>query len=407
VVDLELIYRKTLAACAPEVIVRAAVDASMPRNVVAIGKCAGRMVSGVDFDRGFCVVPRGYPRPDPSPSSGLRMTFGGHPDIDDDSFAAGDALVDFVDQCDDVLFLISGGGSACVEVPLPPFTRDEVATTSARLVASSLSIGEINTVRKHLSAIKGGRLGTRVHGRSVTLVYSDVSTGAIGDVASAPTVADRTTNADAARILERLGGCEPVVAKLRVPSTPETVRRIHNAIARVIADNATLTSAAARFVEDAGLIAVMWPQQIESSVEDAARELADRAATLNDNEVLIAGGEPVVARHGTGKGGRCCELAVRFAMRSDRVALFGTSDGVDGSSGIAGISVEAHFSAPSGQDRGLKPSATQKQIQKLLDNSDSLAAALLIGRAVIMPPTGNNLRDLFLVAGVNRRMAHH
>jgi glycerate 2-kinase len=405
VVDLESIYRKTLEACAPEVIVRAAVDASMPRNVVAIGKCGGRMVGGLDFDRAFCVVPRGYPHPDPSLRLG--MTLGGHPDIDDDSFAAGDALVTFVDQCDDVLFLISGGGSACVEVPLPPFTRDEVARTSARLVSSSLSIGEINTVRKHLSAIKGGRLAARVHGRSVTLVYSDVSTGAIGDVASAPTVADQTTNADAARILERLGGCEPVVAKLRDPSTPDTVRRIDNAIARVIADNATLTSAAARFVREAGLVAVMWPGQIESDVEDAARDLADRAATLNENEVLVAGGEPVVARHGTGKGGRCCELAVRFAMRCNNAALFGTSDGVDGSSGVAGICVEAHFTAPAGQDRGLKPAATQKQIHELLANSDSLAAALQIGRAVIMPPTGNNLRDLFLVAGVNPRMAHH
>ena len=404
-VDLESIYRKTLQACAPEVIVREAVEASMPRNVVAIGKCAGRMMEGADAERGLVVVPKGYP----SPRGDARRStvYGGHPDIDDDSFAAGDALVDFVDQCDDVLFLISGGGSACVEVPLPPFTRDEVAMTSARLVASSLSIGEINTVRKHLSAIKGGRLGARVHGRSVTLVYSDVSTGAIGDVASAPTVADRTTNADAARILERLGGCDPVVAKLRDPSTPQTVRRLDNAIARVIADNATLTSTAARFVREAGLVAVVWPGQIESTVEDAARAIADRAATLKENEVLIAGGEPVVARHGTGKGGRCCELAVRFAMRSDHAALFGTSDGVDGSSGVAGICVEAHFSAPAGQDRGLRPAATQKQILELLDNSDSLGAALQIGRAVIMPPTGNNLRDLFLVAGVNRRMAHH
>ena len=399
--DLESIYRKTLQACAPEVIVRAAVDASMPRNVVAIGKCAGRMMEGADAERGLVVVPKGYP----SPGGDARRStvFGGHPDIDHDSFAAGARLLDFVDHCDEVLFLISGGGSACVEVPLPPFTRDEVATTSARLVSSSLSIGEINTVRKHLSTIKGGRLASRVHGRSVTLVYSDVSTGAIGDVASAPTVADRTTNADAARILERLGGCEPVVAKLRDPSTPDTVRRLDNATARMIADNTTLTSSAARFVREAGLVAVMWAGQIESDVDDAARALAERAATLNEDEVLIAGGEPVVARHGSGKGGRCCELAVRFAMRTNNAALFGTSDGVDGSSGVAGICVEAHFSAPAGQDRGLKPAATQQ----LLDNSDSLAAALLIGRAVIMPPTGNNLRDLFLVAGVNRRMAHH
>ena len=387
-VDLEPIYRKTLDACAPEAIVRGAVEPSMPRNVVAIGKCAGRMVGGVSFDRAFVIVPRGYPRPGPSPSTRLRMTWveGGHPDIDDDSFAAGDELLRFVDQCDDVLFLISGGGSACVEVPLPPFTRDEIATTNARLVGSDLPIGAINTVRKHLSAIKGGRLAARVHGRSVTLVYSDVSAGAIGDVASGPTVADQSTNADAARILERLGDCEAIIAKLH--SASETMRQIANSDARIIADNTTLAAAAARFVDHP----VLLREQIETSVEDAATMLAERAATLRPDEVLIAGGEPTVARHGSGKGGRCCELAVRFAMRSGNAALFASSDGVDGSSGVAGICVDQ---VP---NRERKPADTHE----LLENSDSLAAALQIGRAVIIRPTGNNLRDLFLVAGVNR-----
>lgn len=385
-VDLERIYRKTLEACAPEDIVRAAMEPSMPRNVVAIGKCAGRMVAGVEFDRALCIVPRGYPRPGPSPTTRLRMTRvveGGHPDIDDDSFAAGDELLRFVDECDDVLFLISGGGSACVEVPLPPFTRDEIATTNRRLVASDLPIGAINMVRKHLSAIKGGRLAARVRGRSVTLVYSDVSAGAIGDVASGPTVADQTTNAGAARILARLGGCEALIAKLE--SASETIKEIPNGAARIIADNATLTTAAARLVEHP----VLLHGQIETSVEEAAGMLAQRASTLRPEEILIAGGEPTVARRGSGKGGRCCELAVRFAMLSDNKALFASSDGVDGSSGIAGICLEGHL---------LK----SRVAERLLENSDSLAAALQTGRAVIIPPTGNNLRDLFLVAGVNR-----
>lgn len=385
-VDLESVYRKSLDACAPEAIVRAAAEPSMPRNVVAIGKCAGRMISGVSFDRALVVVPRGYPLPDPPASSRLTMMHGGHPDIEDDSFAAGDELLRFVDDCNEVLFLISGGGSACVEVPLPPFTRGEVAATSRKLVASNLPIGAINTVRKHLSAIKGGRLAARVHGRSITLVYSDVSAGAIGDVASGPTVADPSTNADAARILERLGGCEAIVAKLR--SAPETMREIPNADARIIADNTTLTSAAARLVDHP----VLLRDQIETSVEDTAIMLAGRAASLRPGQILIAGGEPTVARRGSGKGGRCCELAVRFAMRSGNAALFASSDGVDGSSGVAGIDLDA------AQSRGMNPAAAQK----LLDNSDSLAAALQMGRAVIIPPTGNNLRDLFLVAGVNR-----
>lgn len=386
-IDLESIYHRTLAECEPEHIVRRSVDASMSRNVVAIGKCAGRMVASVEFDRAFVVVPRGYPDsvwPRASASGSVNVVHGGHPDIDDDSFRAGEALLRFVDECDDILFLVSGGGSACVEMPLPPFTREEIVAVNRRLVASDLPIRDINIVRKHLSAIKGGRLGARVHGRSVTLVYSDVSSGAISDVASGPTVADSSTIADAARILERLGGFEAIIDKLA--GAPDTIEQLPNATARIIADNTTLTSAAARFVDKP----VVVEEQIESSVEDAARLLAQRAATLRSGEVLIAGGEPTVARRGSGKGGRCCELAVRFAMQCNAPALFGSSDGVDGSSGVAAIVIDGH--------RGLKPEATA-ELGEFLATSDSLAAAKLIGRAVIIPPTGNNLRDLFLVSG--------
>ena len=387
-VDLESIYRRALADCDPEHIVRRSVDESMPQNVVAIGKCAAKMLAGVDFDRALCVIPRGYPRPDSEPSSRLGMTFGGHPDIDDDSFRAGEELLRFVDQCDDVLFLISGGGSACVESPLAPFTRDEIIAVNRALVRSRLPIGDVNIVRKHLSAIKGGRLAARVHGRSVTLVYSDVSAGAISDVASGPTVADSSASADAARILERLGDSFPTVIE-KLSRAPETIKRLDNASARIIADNTTLTSSAARFLDHA----VVVDHQIESSVEEAAEELADRAAKLRGGEVLIAGGEPTVARRGNGKGGRCCELAVRFAMRCNAPALFGSSDGVDGSSGIAAIVIDGF--------RGLNPAAAQRQeLGELLASSDSLAAAKLVGRAVMIPPTGNNLRDLFLVSGI-------
>src|SRR5207247_6758130 len=111
--------------------------------------------------------------------------------------------LEFVDAHDDVTFLISGGGSACVEQPLVPwFEAHDVVALNTCLVASGIPIGAINCVRKHVSAIKGGRLGARVRGRSVTLVYSDVSDGALADVASGPTMADATTREDAARIVD-------------------------------------------------------------------------------------------------------------------------------------------------------------------------------------------------------------
>jgi len=392
VVDLESIYRRTLEACRPEVLVRRCVRSEMPRTVVAIGKCAGPLLDGVaaqlDVERAFVAIPHSYP--EPQWRGNTIVAHGGHPDMDRSSFHAGDALLRFIDESDDVLFLISGGGSACVESPLPPFTRDELADVNRRLVASSMPIGAINTVRKHLSAIKGGRRGARVRGRSTTLVYSDVSTGAIADVASGPTLADPTTLADAERFLRELG-LDAIAGKLR----EETVKHVENATAEVIADNTMLTNAAAQLVDEPAI----WPTQIEMDVIDAANALAERAQSLRSGEILIAGGETTVVRKGNGKGGRCCEVAVRFAMLAPNAALFGSSDGVDGTSGVAGVSVAARFSAADG---GLKAAAT-----RLLETSDSLAAAGLVGRTIIIPPTGNNLRDLFLVAADNGVMAHH
>ena len=125
-------------------------------------------------------------------------------------------------------------------------------------------------------------------------------------------------------------------------------------------------------------------------VEEAARALANHKGGF-----LVAGGEPTVARRGTGKGGRCCELAVRFAMLSNRPALFGSSDGVDGSSGISAVVLSG------------APVSSPAHVKDLLANSESLAAAKLVGRPIIIPPAGNNLRDLFLVAADTGAMAHH
>jgi glycerate 2-kinase len=401
VIELETIYRRTLQECAPDVIVRTVpqtlLSVALP-TVISIGKCAGPLLDGVagqiEIDRAFVVVPHGYP--EPKWRGNVIVAHGGHPQMDRASFYAGDALMRFMDEIGtgDVLFLISGGGSACVESPLPPFSRDELIAVNARLVSSSLPIGEINTVRKHLSAIKGGRLGARVHGRSLTLVYSDVSSGAIADVASGPTVADATTVADAMNLLRRLG-LDAIAAKLR----EETVKHIDNSAAKLIADNVTLTATAARIVGEMDYEPVLLHDQIETDVEAAAHMLAERAKSLSAKQVLVAGGETTVVIRGNGRGGRCCELAARFAMQSPNAALFGSSDGVDGSSGVAGIRVAA--AAPG------RRTTAQAAVATLLQTSDSLAAASLVGRPIMIPPTGNNLRDLFLVAADSGVMAHH
>ncbi|MEA2235287.1 MAG: glycerate 2-kinase [Thermoanaerobaculia bacterium] len=411
---LRTIYLRALDACAPERLVRAALTRDMPRHVVAIGKCAGALRDGLDdVDDAFVAVPDGYRLP----LKRSQIAIGGHPEITAASFDAGRQMANFVAAHEDILFLISGGGSACVELPLEPwFDERDLIATNARLVASALPIGDINCVRKHLSAIKGGRLAARVK-RSVTRVYSDVSTGALADVASGPTMADVTTKADAIAILERLGGCERIVATLRDEACPETVKRIDDSRFALIADNRTLVAKAAEIAASMGFIPVVVEQQIESEIGDAAEDLLARASRLRIGEVLIAGGEPTLVRRGDGKGGRCIELAVRMALAADErrsdfaerrsdspvrrfslrkesdwrvrptfVALLGTSDGLDGNSGVAAVAL----ALPASFDR-------ETAIRELL-RSNSLVIAEEIGETIMIPPAGNNLRDLYLLA---------
>jgi glycerate 2-kinase len=398
---LEEIYRETLARCAPERLVakvwprvipsvarnlgegwradRAThpprslatlgmTPGAFPRTIVAIGKCAGALRDGVDCDDAFVAIPDGYRKP----ARPAQVVIGGHPHYTDASFAAGEALIAFVEAHDDITFLISGGGSACVELPLAPFTREEVMRENARLIASGLPIGEINAARKKMSAIKGGKLAQRVRGRCVTLVYSDVSSGALADVASGPTI----------------------------PGSDE----VH-----LIADNDTLTATAAEIAAERGLDVIRWRGQIESDVKSAARELAGAAAALQPNQIIVAGGEPTTVVHGEGRGGRCSELAVRFAIEtadgwrlaaggkeewpaasrqpSAVHALFASSDGVDGNSGAAGVLLDR---IPEVLDRDA--------IETELSHSNSMIVAQAIGRAIMIPPAGNNLRDLYLLA---------
>jgi glycerate-2-kinase len=356
-VNLKSIYLAALEGCAPGTLVREHVTRDMPRNVVAIGKCAGALLDGVagvhEIESALVAIPEGYRLPDAfGGRSGRRSTVpveihvGGHPHMTAASFAAGRALLDYVDAHDDILFLISGGGSACVEVPLPPHSEEEVARMNAELIASGRPIAEINAERTKRSAIKGGRLRERVRGRAVTLVYSDVATGALQDVASGPTIA-----------------------------------RAGEAI--LVADNATLVRAAAKTIGDN---AVVVDEQLEGGVLDSAALLAARAGALRSGEVLAAGGEPTVLVRGKGRGGRCSELAVRFAALSEYEALFASSDGIDGNSGVAGWYLPPR--------RGLELPAGW---EAALADSDSMRIAAQVGEPITIAPTGNNLRDLFLV----------
>lgn len=408
--DLREIYIDTLARCEPARSTAAAIARVIdkfrePVDVVALGKCATGMLEGARAvlgwsGRSIAILPSGYPAPDTTGDDRGELTVvrGSHPQIGEQSFLAGIALIKFVsDASNPVLFFVSGGASACVESPLVPwFTRDDVAHSNGILLAAGLPIESMNVVRRHLSAIKGGRLALLARHHAGTFIYSDVATGRLDDVGSGPTLPDHSTNDDAAAILETTGDpvCRGLATVLRSGEVPETPR-ILDAPLFLIAENSDLVHEAAGAARTRGLSAEALEEQIERDVDHAAALLYEKGSMLPPGGLLVAGGEPTVTIRGDGRGGRCSELAVRFLLRtrgrsSRFTALFGSSDGLDGNSGSAGIAF----------DTGAR-NLLDISLERLMDSiarSDTFSLMQEIGSPVIIPPTGNNLRDLYLLS---------
>lgn len=407
--ELSRIYSDTLADCDPllhtkrvlaEANIRRRIDYKV--DIVSIGKAARPLglaaVRTFDVGRSFFAGPRGYLRGNDLPPS-AHVALGSHPRLSEASFRCGDDLIDFVTAgtCP-IVFLLSGGGSATVERPLEPyFSRKDLLSLDSHIALQSLPIAKLNTVRKHLSSIKGGRLGSIAPEGSLAFVLSDVSAGDLHHVASGPVLPDPTTNREAAEILRSLDSKETSMAAAHlednaVPDTPKALPLD----SELIADNRTLVESARRMATRIGFDAVVLETAIEMSVSEAADFLYEAATSLAPGEVLIAGGEPTVPSiDRSGRGGRCSELLARFAKLCIEnalapAALFGSSDGMDGNTSAAAFV--------------LKPKALRSKrasiesIHQALAESDSMRLVDALGEAIITGPTENNLRDLFLIA---------
>jgi len=396
--DLKAIYLDALRDCAPETVLRGHSTNGLPRNVIAIGKCAGPLFDGLasvaPIEQALVIVPLGYPAP-ARDSKSMRVLYGGHPQITSSSFDAGRVLLEFAGSIGEALVLISGGASACVDAALAPWlTSEDLASVNARLLDVGFPIAQMNVVRRHLSAIKGGRLAARIGGRVVTMIFSDVATGQLHDVGSGPTLADGSTTADAIDLMHRIGGCEPQIERMSAHDFPDTPKSLDNIESQLLADNSTFVAAAARHAAARGWNVRRLDAQLECDVQTAAELLIEEAARLDRGMLLAAGGEVTirVAAAG-GRGGRCSELAARFTLAArqrglgDVSALFGSSDGVDGSSPAAAIVMQRVSDRP--------PS---DHLLDAIRRSDTFSASEELGETVMIQPTGNNLRDLVLLA---------
>lgn len=341
------------------------------------------------------------------PCRRIRVLEAAHPVPDAAGLEASRALAAAVSGLtgdDLVVALISGGGSALLPAPMPGLTlEDEIAVNEA-LLASGAPIAAMNTVRKHISTVKGGRLALAAcPARVVSLIVSDVPGDNPAQVASGPTVADAATREDALRIVAdwRIALPERVMAHLRTPAAdaprPDDPRYARNE-AHVIASAALSLEAAAAEARSRGVETVILSDCIEGEAREAgafhaaiAREIAARDRPFRKPVLVLSGGETTVTLRGNaGKGGRNAEFLLSLALGVDGVpgihAFAADTDGIDGTQDNAGAFADT-TSAARMRAAGADPRA-------MLMRNDAWSAFAAAGDLFVTGPTGTNVNDL-------------
>jgi glycerate 2-kinase len=374
--------------------------------VIGAGKASAAMAQAVEQNwhgtlSGLVVTRYGYA----VPCRHIEIVEAAHPVPDAAGMHAAQRMLELVRalSADDmVLCLISGGGSALLPLPAKGLTLDQKQNVSRALLASGATISEINCVRRHLSAIKGGRLAAASYPAQVlALLISDVPGDRPVDIASGPTVADPTTSADALNIVRRYG-IEPTQAVLELLESgrAESVKpgdpRLARARTVTIATPQLALEAAAAVARDAGLAVHILSDAIEGEAKDVgkvfagiAHQVAERDQPFTAPCVLLSGGETTVSVRGSGRGGRNVEylLALAIALEGHKRihALAGDTDGVDGQEEIAGAYLGPD-SLERARDLGLKP-------KDMLDNNDAHSFFGALDDSVITGPTLTNVND--------------
>jgi hydroxypyruvate reductase len=302
-----------------------------------------------------------------------------------------------------VICLISGGGSSLLALPGEGVTLEDKQSINRALLRSGASISEINCVRRHLSAIKGGRLAAACYpARVVNLLISDVPGDNPADIASGPTVADATTCADALEIVRRYGIDLPEGARCLLESGKgETIKpgdvRLPGIATHLIASPQMALEAAATVARDAGVTPVLLGDSIEGEAREVGKVMAAIALQVRQHGqpvappcVLLSGGETTVTVRGTGRGGRNVEFLLALAVTLNGAphvhAVAGDTDGVDGMEEVAGAFVTPDTLARAWAS-GIRP-------RDSLDNNDGHGFFAALGDALVTGPTLTNVNDL-------------
>ena len=370
--------------------------------VLGAGKAAAKMARAVEQAyahplTGMVVTRYGHG----VPCSRITVFEAAHPVPDQAGYDATQQMLALAATAADddlVLFLISGGGSALLTAPKPGLSLDEKRSLNSQLLKSGAAIDEMNCVRKHLSAVKGGKLAAAAHrARQLTLMISDVPGDDPGVIASGPTVPDLTPAAQARAILTRYAipitpAIETALAKDKTLPMPDPGRTEFH----MIASPQLALEAAATAARSAGVTPMILSDRIEGEARDVAKTLAAIALQVRDHAqplpapcVLLSGGETTVTVRGTGRGGRNVEhqlaLALALQGRPGIHAIACDTDGVDGAVETAGAIITPDTLARA-RAQGLDPRAS-------LDNNDGHGFFETLDDTVVTGPTMTNVND--------------
>ena len=405
---LRALFDAAIAAALPAKSVAANLPAP-PKGrtlVVGCGKAAASMAKAVEDHwsgelAGLVVTRYGHA----VPTRRIEVVEAAHPVPDAAGRDAARRMLGMVQglTADDlVLFLVSGGGSALLALPAPGLALEDKQAVSKALLRSGANITEMNCVRKHLSAIKGGRLAAAcAPARVVTLAISDIPGDDPAVIASGPTVADATTFRDALAIMAKYRIAEPatVLEHLRA-AREETPKpgdaRLARTELRMIATPQMSLEAAAAVARDAGMVPVILGDALEGEAREVAMVHAGIARQVRRHGqpvpapcVLLSGGETTVTVRGQGRGGRNVEFLLALAVALDGApgihALAGDTDGVDGTEDNAGA-----FLAP---DSLARAAARGLDARGMLADNDGYGFFSGLGDLVVTGPTLTNVND--------------
>ena len=398
--DADAIIAAALHAAMPDTAVQKALE-SLPECrgrlvLVAAGKAAWQMAAAAlaaldgRVDGGVVITKYGHSRGE---LPGVRVFEAGHPVPDENSYRATQAAIDLVEPltADDlVLFLLSGGGSALFEKPLIP--GEELAELTRRLLASGADIVEMNTIRKRLSAVKGGRFAELCAPAHVfSIVLSDIIGDPLDMIASGPAYPDSSTAEQAVRIAEKYG--LPLSSKADALLRTETPKKLEHVETHVTGSVRQLCAAAETTCRTLGYRPVVLTASLCCEAREAGSFFASIAAYHQDageSVAFIAGGETVVHLRGTGMGGRNQELALAAAQGiagMEGTALFSLgSDGTDGPTDAAGGYVDGRTNAAL-QEKGI-------HIADVLADNDAYHALREVDGLLMTGATGTNVNDL-------------